>query len=97
MAVDANPDEGKDAEPQAAPVERGLLALDDTALLQAPDAPPTWRRRHADLVGKLLIGEAPLHLERAQDPQVSRIKLVIHQNLPLKWIFRVAFTSCRAF
>jgi len=63
----------KDVQPERGGVEQGAVTFDDAGILQPLDAPQARRRRDADPVGQLDIGDAPLPLQLAQDLPVDGV------------------------
>src|SRR5882757_3788443 len=85
MAVDLDPEEHRQTEPDALAAEHGAIALDVSVVLKPPHAPQAGRGRKADAIGELEITQPPIRLQRGEDPAVDRIELSFwHDRLLLE-------------
>ena len=73
VAREHHMDHGVEIEADGFGVDEGGVALDDAALLQRLDPAPAGGRRHARALGKILVGDAAVGLQRLEDLPVCRL------------------------
>jgi hypothetical protein len=71
---------GEDRQSDRGRAQQRHVARDEARLLEPPQTPPAGRRREADALGELLVGDARIRLELLEDAAVEAIEVALHGN-----------------
>ena len=80
LVVEPDQAEGDDVEAQRRGIQERAIAADDAGLLEPPDTSQARRRRNADALRQLDIGDAAFLLQLAQDLPVDGIEVGLERH-----------------
>jgi hypothetical protein len=81
VSIDLDPDHHGQAQADPAPVQFRSIACDHATLLKSLDSPQTRRRRQANALRQIRIGESPVVLQDLKNPAIKFIGRFEHIQL----------------
>ena len=75
LTVEGDLDEDRGAEPDPLAVDRGVIATDDTGVLESANAAKTGAGRKVNPLGDGSMSHAPITLQQCDDLLVGRVKV----------------------